>query len=100
MRLHWQGCTGILTVLGPAAGVRLHVTPPHPSPMRPLMSASWARQPGVLPLEDFNEVWRPAEAARLAPVYVERVSIREALSGPLLPSLAANVELVEPTFQV
>ncbi|KAK9826814.1 hypothetical protein WJX81_003825 [Elliptochloris bilobata] len=56
-------------------------------------------QPGVLPLEDFNEVWRPAEAARLAPVYVERVSIREALSGPLLPSLAANVELVEPTFQ-
>lgn len=54
----------------------------------------------MLPLEDFNEVWRPAEAARLAPVYVERVSIREALSRPLLPSLAANVELVEPTFQV
>ena len=53
----------------------------------------------MLPLEDFNEAWRPAEAARLAPVYVERVSIREALSGPLLPSLAANVELVEPTFQ-
>lgn len=57
-------------------------------------------QPGVLPLEDFNGAWRPAEPARLAPVYVQRVSIREALRGPLLPSLAANVELVEPTFQV
>ncbi len=64
------------------------------------MTAKMGAQPGVLPLEDFNDVWRPAEPARLAPVYVERVSIREALRGPLLPSLAANVELVEPTFQV
>ncbi len=60
---------------------------------------AWRAQRGVLPLEDFNSAWQPAEPGRLAPVYVERVSIREALRGPLLPSLAANVELAEPTFQ-
>jgi hypothetical protein len=54
----------------------------------------------VLPLERFNAVWRPNEPERLAPVYVERVTIREALKGDLLHSLFGIVQLIEPTFGV
>ena len=57
-------------------------------------------QVDVLPLERFNAVWRPNEPERLAPVYVERVTIREALRGDLLPSLFGIVQLIEPTFGV
>ena len=57
-------------------------------------------QVDVLPLERFNAVWRPNEPERLAPVYVERVTIREALKGDLLPSLFGIVQLIEPTFGV
>ena len=59
----------------------------------------WA-QVDVLPLERFNAVWRPNEPERLKPVYVERVTIREALRGDLLPSLFGIVQLIEPTFGV
>ena len=54
----------------------------------------------MLPLERFNAVWRPNEPERLKPVYVERVTIREALRGDLLPSLFGIVQLIEPTFGV
>ena len=54
----------------------------------------------VLPLERFNAVWRPNEPDRLKPVYVERVTIREALKGDLIPSLFGIVQLIEPTFGV
>ena len=54
----------------------------------------------MLPLERFNAVWRPNEPERLKPVYVERVTIREALQGDLLPSLFGIVQLIEPTFGV
>ena len=54
----------------------------------------------MLPLERFNAVWRPDEPERLQPVFVERVTIREALRGPTLASLLGSVQLVEPTFQV
>lgn len=57
-------------------------------------------QVDVLPLERFNAVWRPNEPERLSPVYVERVTIREALKGDLLPSLFGIVQLIEPTFGV
>ena len=57
-------------------------------------------QVDVLPLERFNAVWRPNEPERLKPVYVERVTIREALRGDLLPSLFGIVQLIEPTFGV
>ena len=57
-------------------------------------------QVDVLPLERFNAVWRPDEPERLQPVFVERVTIREALAGPTLGSLLGSVQLVEPTFQV
>ena len=57
-------------------------------------------QVDVLPLERFNAVWRPNEPERLTPVYVERVTIREALQGDLLPSLFGTVQLIEPTFGV
>ncbi len=57
-------------------------------------------QVDVLPLERFNAVWRPNEPDRLTPVYVERVTIREALQGDLLPSLFGTVQLIEPTFGV
>ena len=57
-------------------------------------------QVDVLPLERFNAVWRPNEPDRLTPVYVERVTIREALRGDLLPSLFGKVQLIEPTFGV
>ena len=57
-------------------------------------------QVDVLPLERFNAVWRPNEPERLTPVYVERVTIREALKGDLLPSLFGTVQLIEPTFGV
>ncbi len=53
----------------------------------------------MLPLERFNAVWRPDEPERLRPVYVERVTIREALRQPNLARLLGSVELVEPTFQ-
>ena len=53
----------------------------------------------MLPLERFNAVWRPDEPERLQPVYVERVTIREALRRPDLGRLLGSVELVEPTFQ-
>lgn len=54
----------------------------------------------MLPLERFNAVWRPNEPERLTPVYVERVTIREALKGDLLSSLFGTVQLIEPTFGV
>lgn len=54
----------------------------------------------VLPLERFNVVWRPNEPERLEPVFVERVTIREALRGDLLQNLFGPVQLVEPTFGV
>lgn len=57
-------------------------------------------QVDVLPIERFNAVWRPSEPERLRPVYVERVTIREALRGDLWRSLFGPIELVEPTFGV
>jgi hypothetical protein len=57
-------------------------------------------QVDVLPLERFNVVWRPNEPERLEPVFVERVTIREALRGDLLRNLFRSVQLVEPTFGV
>ena len=54
----------------------------------------------MLPLERFNAVWRPDEPERLRPVYVERVTIREALRAPDVGRLLGSVQLVEPTFQV
>lgn len=53
-------------------------------------------QVDVLPLERFNAVWRPNEPDRLTPVYVERVTIREALQGDLLPSLSALSSSLSP----
>ena len=59
-------------------------------------------QSDVLPLSDFNKQWTPQELDRQAPVYVERVSLRDALQGTLQNprSLLNPIELVEPTFQV
>ncbi len=58
----------------------------------------------MLPLEQFDDRWPPAVAPRgAAPVFVERVSIRDALlarSGNPWDALTGRVELVEPTFQV
>ncbi len=54
----------------------------------------------MLPIERFNAVWRPKEPERLQPVYVERVTIREALRGDLLGNLFGPIQLVEPTFGV
>ena len=57
-------------------------------------------QSDVLPLSDFNKQWTPQELDRQAPVYVERVSLRDALQGTTPRSLLNPIELVEPTFQV
>ena len=57
-------------------------------------------QSNVLPLSDFNKEWTPQELERQTPVYVERVSLRDALSGSSPRSLLNPIELVEPTFQV
>ena len=56
-------------------------------------------QSDVLPLEDFNQAWKPDELEYQAPVYVERVSLRDALQGGKPETLLGNIELVEPTFQ-
>lgn len=57
-------------------------------------------QVDVLPIERFNAVWRPSEPERLQPVYVQRVTIREALRGDLWGNFFGSVQLVEPTFGV
>lgn len=55
----------------------------------------------MLPLGDFNRDFLPNESEHQDPVYVERVSLRDALNnGDLLESLVGSIELVEPTFQV
>ena len=62
-----------------------------------------AAQVAVEPLGTFREAWRPDEPARLAPVHVERVSLRDALAarrGLSVQSVLGAIELVEPTFQV
>ena len=96
-------CTSQLSVRSPhqvdvTLSIALALTPARStsyflSPFRP-------DQVDVLPLERFNAVWRPDEPERLRPVFVERVTIREALAGPTLGSLLGSVQLVEPTFQV
>ncbi|BDA43110.1 hypothetical protein COCOBI_04-1210 [Coccomyxa sp. Obi] len=65
-----------------------------------LTLSNWGLLPSVdvLPIERFNAVWRPKEPERLQPVYVERVTIREALRGDLLGNLFGTIQLVEPTF--
>ncbi|CAL8468893.1 g8434 [Coccomyxa elongata] len=65
-----------------------------------LTLSNWGLLPSVdvLPIERFNAVWRPKEPERLQPVYVERVTIREALRGDLLGNLFGPIQLVEPTF--
>ena len=57
----------------------------------------------VEPLGRFQGAWKPNEPDRLAPVYVERVSLRDAVAarkGLNLESVLGKIELVEPTFQV
>ena len=57
-------------------------------------------QVDVLPLAEFNSDWMPKEEHHQEPVYVERVSLRNALQGGKPETLLGNIELVEPTFQV
>lgn len=57
-------------------------------------------QVDVLPLGDFNRDWAPHDRRHQDPVYVERVSLRDALQGGRPETLLGDVELVEPTFQV
>ena len=60
-------------------------------------------QVDVEPLGSFTEAWKPNEPDRLAPVQVERVSLRDALAarrGLSLQNMLGSIELVEPTFQV
>ena len=57
-------------------------------------------QSDVLPLGDFNKQWTPREQERQNPVFVERVSLRDALRGGFPGRLLKPIELVEPTFQV
>ena len=54
----------------------------------------------MLPLGEFNSEWMPTEAQHQEPVYVERVSLRDALQKGKPETLLGDVELVEPTFQV
>lgn len=56
-------------------------------------------QVDVLPLGDFNRDWAPHDRRHQDPVYVERVSLRDALQGGRPETLLGDVELVEPTFQ-
>lgn len=54
------------------------------------------------PLGSFKEAWKPAEPDRLPPVFVERVSLRDAFAarrGISLQTLLGSIELIEPTFQ-
>lgn len=58
-------------------------------------------QVDVLPLEEFKQDYLPADSHHQDPVYIERVSLRDALNkGDRLESLMGSIELVEPTFQV
>lgn len=59
-------------------------------------------QVDVEPLGKFQEAWKPDEPQRLAPVYVERTSLRDALAarrGLTPQNVLGEVELIEPTFQ-
>ncbi|KAK9789378.1 hypothetical protein WJX73_004782 [Symbiochloris irregularis] len=57
-------------------------------------------QVDVLPLEEFRQDYLPADSQHQDPVFIERVSLRDALNkGDRLESLLGSIELVEPTFQ-